>query len=208
MKQKIRKSDLKNLRQGELAPIAQNVAMRMRENPDYQEVLPKVDLLEQLTKSFSLALAESTSGGVDRVAAKEEAKANLIRTMYDLADWANTNDKGTLTWFTNAGFFASEDRIRKSEDLLPPTKVRVMPHTKSGELELRFALTNAQAVRTTGLEYSLDEGQSWFNGVYSTNRSLKVSGLPSRQTALFRLRTIGKGQSVSAWTEPIEVYLY
>jgi hypothetical protein len=208
MTQKIRKSEFKTMPQGELVPIAQNVVMRMREHSEYAEALPQVDLLDQLTQAYSHTLAESSAGGMDRVALKNEAKMRLIKSMYSLADWLNMHDTGNISWFTNAGFFMSEDRGRKNEELLPPTKMRVLPQGTPGELELRFSLPNPRTVRTTGLEYSLDAGQSWHNGAYSSVRSIKLSGLPARQTALFRLRSIGKGQKVSVWTEPMEVYLF
>ena len=205
---KIRKSPFKTMAQGELVPIAQNVVMRMREHPEYAAVLPQVDLLDQLTQAFSHMLAESSAGGMDRVALKNEAKMRLIKSMYTIADWLNTHDTGNISWFTNAGFYMNDDRGRKNEELLPPTKLRVLPQATSGALELRFSLPNPQAVRTTGLEYSLDDGQNWHNGAYSSVRSIKLSGLPARQTALFRLRSIGNGQKVSVWTEPVEVYLF
>lgn len=208
MKQMIRKFDLRNLRQTEIASVAQNVAMRMREHPDYQEALPLVEQLEQKTAHFTHALADSLYGGTDRVTAKQKAKDDLLQALFDLADWVNGHDTGAGTWFSNAGFFTNFDRHSKNAPLLPPIKFRAMPQEIPGALELRFAHPDARAVRTTYLEYSLDGGQNWLNGTYSARMFLKVTGLPSRQTVLFRVRSIGRGQRVSAWTEAIEVYLF
>jgi hypothetical protein len=208
MKQMIRKLDLRNLRQAEIAPIAQNVAMRVREYPDYQEALPLVEQLEQKNAQYTQALADSVYGGMDRVAVKQKAKDDLLQALFNLADWVNGHDTGAGTWFINAGFFTNVDRTHKNAPLLPPIRFRAMPQETPGTLELRFAHPDARAVRTTCLEYSLDAGQNWLNGAYSARMFLKVMGLPSRQTVLFRVRSIGQGQRVSAWTEPIEVYLF
>lgn len=208
MKQRINKSAFKKLRQSDLATFAQSVTNRMREQAEYAEALPLVEQLQKQNDAYQVALAECSFGGTDRVALKEELKTALVQTLTDLANWLNERNTDSVTWIVNTGFTLKNANGRNIEALLqPPFRLRAMPQKTRGELELRYNHEFPSQVLTTGLEYSLDNGNTWQNGTYSSRGSMKLEGLPSRQLVMFRVRAIGTGQRRSSWTQPIELFL-
>lgn len=208
MKMTIKKIAFQKLPQGALIPFVQNVVNRMTEQPEYAAFLPKVQALHSLNDAFVAALAQSTQGGADRIAVKKEAMAAVLQSLNELANDLNYHSNGQATWGVNAGFPVSDGRNNSAtRNLLPPTSLRALPQKVSGELELRYVLPDPKLVRTTGLEFSLDKGESWQNGTYSSGQAMRIKGLPSGKSVMFRLRSIGSRQNQSGWSEPLELNL-
>ena len=208
MKLKVKKTAFQSLRQAGLVAFATNVTNRMTERPEYAAFADKVLVLKQQTDAFIAALADSAQGGADRITLKGESQAALVRTLNELADDLNYFHTGPESWVTNAGFSAIDPRTgTKLGSMQPPTNIRAIPQTVSGELELRYELPDPRAVRNTGLEFSTDNGETWKNGTYSSGSVMKVKGLPARQAVIIRLRSIGTLQRMSGWSESMELFL-
>jgi hypothetical protein len=208
MKLKVKKTAFQSLRQGGLVAFVSNVVNRMTDRPEYALFTDKVQVLKQQKDAYIAALAESAQGGADRIIMRREAQEALLRTLNELAEGLDYHHTGPESWVSNAGFSAVDVRTGNRQGTLqPPTNVRAVPQTVSGELELRYDLPDRKAVRNTGLGFSVDGGESWTNGTYSSGSVMKVNGLPARQMVTFRLRSIGTLQRKSGWSEVMEIFL-
>jgi hypothetical protein len=180
----------------------------MSDRPEYAAFTDKVQVLKQQKEVYLAALADSAQGGTDRVVLRREAQEALLRTLYELAEDLDYHHAGPESWVSNAGFSAVDARTgTRLVSMQPPTNIRALPQTVSGELELRYELPDRKTVRNTGMEFSSDGGLSWQNGTYSSGSVMKVKGLPARQAVVLRLRSIGTLQRMSGWSEEIEVFL-
>jgi hypothetical protein len=208
MKIKVKRTAFQSLKQGDLVAFVSNVVNRMTDRPEYAAFTDKVQVLKQQKDAFIAALADSAQGGVDRVIIRREAQEALLRTLNDLAEDLDYHHTGPESWISNAGFSAVDVRSgTRQVSMQPPTNIRALPQTVSGELELRYELPNPKVVLNTGLEFSTDRGESWKNGTYSSGSVMKVKGLPARQAVVIRLRSIGSLQRMSGWSEEMELFL-
>lgn len=207
MKATVKKSAYKGLPQFQLASFAKNVIASMTAGTEYQSYAGKVQVLQEQTAVFEDALSRAFHGGADRIAQKDLAKANVLKTLDLIAKELNYQESEDPTWILNAGFEPSKDASRRLGDLQPPTNLKAAPQVISGEVVLTYSVPEPKRVRTNGLEYSLDAGATWNNGTYSTSSVIRIKGLPSRQAVQFRLCSIGSYQRKSSWSEVMEMFL-
>lgn len=206
MKATVKKSAYKALPQFQLASFAKNVIASMTAGAEYQSYASKVQVLQEQTAVFEDALSRAFHGGADRIAQKDLAKANVLKSLDLIAKELNYLESEDPTWILNAGFEPSKDTSRRLGDLQPPTNLKAAPQTISGEVVLTYTVSEPKRVRTNGLEYSLDAGATWNNGTYSTGSVIRVKGLPPRQAVQFRLCSIGSYQRKSSWSEVMEMF--
>ncbi|MDX2279559.1 MAG: hypothetical protein NW218_08225 [Saprospiraceae bacterium] len=88
-----------------------------------------------------------------------------------------------------------------------PYQLQVINKGVKGELKLSFKLPDAARVTNNSIEYSLDNGQNWNNGIYTSRSSITLRDLPSRQSVLFRVRSMGTFERKSPWTEAVEGFV-
>jgi hypothetical protein len=153
------------------------------------------------------ALAKAVNRGTDNVAIKEEIKRNLIQTLDRITDQLNLQHNGLESWGINAGMEVQREKMAAGASLQPPSNLQVLSRGIRGEVLLSFKLLEPKRVRTNGVEYSLDKGQTWHNGNYSTGTTIPLKDLPSRQDVMFRVRSLGSYQDKSAWTEAVEAFV-
>ncbi len=203
----ILKKGYKKLPQNSLVSFADNVFKRMSEKPEYQAFAADIERLGLQLEQYTLALSRAVNRGTDNVAVKEEMKTALIQMLDRITDQLNLHHSGLESWGINAGMEVMRDKVIAPGDLHPPHNVRVLSRGIRGEVVLRFKVLEINRVCNNGAEYSVDDGATWSNGTYSTNTTIHLKGLPSRQAILFRVCSMGTYQRKSAWTEPVEAFV-
>jgi len=203
----ILKKAYKTLTQTALVSFADNVYKRMSSRPEYQMYSADITLLNQQLTQYADALSKAVNRGTDNVILKEEAKTALMQTLDRITDQLNLHHTGQESWGTNAGMEVMREPISSNSDLQPPGNLQVLSRGIRGEAILTFKLMEPSRVINNALEYSLDQGNSWQNGTYSSASVIKMKGLPSRQVVLFRVRSLGTYQRASAWTESVEAFV-
>ncbi len=203
----ILKKAYKDLTQSALASFADNVVKRMSSKPEYQAYSADVTLLGQQLAQYTEALARAVNRGTDNVALKEEIKVALLQTLDRITDQLNLHHTGLESWGINAGMEVMRERAIVTGDIQPPMNLQVLSRGIRGEAILTFKVLEPNRVRTNGAEYSVDNGETWNNGTYSTGSTIKLKGLPSRQAILFRVCSLGTYQRKSAWTEAVEAFV-
>ena len=203
----ILKKAYKGLTQTALVSFADNVVKRMSSKPEYQAYSTDVTLLGQQLAQYTEALSRAVNRGTDNVAMKEEIKVALIQTLDRITDQLNLHHTGLESWGINAGMEVMREKVLATSDLQPPINLQVLSRGIRGEAILSFRVLEPKRVRTNGAEYSVDNGETWHNGTYSSASTIKLKGLPSRQAILFRVCSMGTYQRKSAWTEAVEAFV-
>ena len=203
----VRRSTYRELPQDTLASFADNVFTRMSSLPEYQIFAADVAVLGQQLNQYKEALANAMYGGIDRIAIKNERKQDLLLGLDRIADLLNGSYTGVDSWIVGAGMETMRDTVSTSALLEAPYDVRVFGRGESGAVTLAFRLVSPTRVRNNAMEYSLDGGESWKNGSYSTSTRIHLKGLPVRQEVKFRVRSLGAAERQSAWSKPVDLFV-
>lgn len=203
----ILKKAYKSLTQTALASFADNVFKRMSSKPEYQPYASDITLLGQQLAQYTEALSKAVNRGTDNVAMKEEVKILLIQTLDRITDQLNLQHNGLESWGINAGMEVMREKIVSVAEINPPSNLQVLSRGIRGEAILTFKVLERSRVRNNAAEYSVDNGETWNNGTYSSSSTIRLKGLPSRQAILFRVCSLGTYQRKSAWTEPVEAFV-
>lgn len=203
----ILKKAYKDLTQSALVNFAENVFNRMSSKPEYQPFAADITQLGQQVINYREALSKAVNRATDNMALKEESKAAVLQTLDRLTDQLNFHHTGLDSWGINAGMEVMRDKNLNTSDLLPPVNLQVISRGIRGEAIISFKVLEPSRVRTHGAEYSADNGETWHNGSYSTSSTIKLKGLPSRQSILFRVCSLGTYQRKSAWSEQVEGFV-
>jgi hypothetical protein len=203
----ILKGAYKGLTQSALVNFAENVIDRMSTKPEYQPFAADITLLSQQLTAYRESLYRAVNRATDYMAIKEECKKAVLRTLDRITDQLNFNHNGLESWGLNAGMEVMREKQPNSGDLEAPSNLQVLSKGIRGEAILTFKVEASSSVRTYGAEYSTDNGETWRNGHYSTNSTMKLKDLPSRQALLFRVCAIGTFQRKSAWAGPVEGFV-
>lgn len=207
LKSVVRKVSYKKLTQSELATFAANVHQRMASRPEYQVFAADITNLAEKTEAYTQALVEASNRGTDAVALKELAKNNVIGALDRIAFLLDFNFTGQDVWVINAGMEMIRERRKNQNKLEAPYQLRAMSKGVKGEISLQFRLPEPTRVRSNGVEYSLDNGETWHNGTYASRTTVTMSGLPSRQVVQFRVCSLGAFQLKSPFSEPAEAFV-
>ncbi len=203
----VRRSTYRELPQDSLASFADNVFNRMSSLPEYQLFAADVTLLGEKSEQYKEALAKAVHGGVDRIAIKNEKKQDLLLGLDRIADLLNASFTGVDSWIVGAGMETMRSTVSTNALLEAPYDLRAFSRNESGEVTLSFRLASPSRVRSNSIEYSLDGGESWKNGSYSSATRIHLKGLPSRQDVKFRVRSLGASERQSAWSKPVDVFV-
>ena len=170
----ILKKAYKTLSQTGLISFADNVFKRMSTKPEYQAFTPDITLLGQQLTQYSEALSRAVNRGTDNIALKEEIKVLLIQTLDRITDLLNLHHTGLDSWGVNAGMEVARVRVSNNSDLQPPTSLQVLSRGVRGEAILTFKLLEPKRVINSAVEYSVNNGETWSNGSYSTSTTIKL----------------------------------
>ena len=204
----VRRSAYKSLSQEALTIFAGNVFNRMSAAPEYQSMATSIQDLDTKTEAFISAMEQAKDRSIYNISAKNKLYAELIAALDRMVILLMVDYTGDDAWFTNAGFVAIKNRQRSQIILEAPKDLEVIQKGQSGEVVLKFKVPAPNQVVTNAVEYSYDNGETWNNGTYGNGRKgVVLSGLMVRQEILVKVRSLGRADRKSAWTNPVLVYL-
>lgn len=200
--QRISRSHYHALRQDELANYAGNIVARCMGNPAYAAQEPLLGELQTAIQTYNEALVAARSRAIDSVATKRQARKKVL-DLLDRIVHSLEFDAPDELHVINAGMRPIARRQIRTADLPAPVALQVLPTGNRSEILLQLTLPDPRQVQTNAVEYSADHGEHWTNGTYSKRSRILLTGLPSRQELLFRVRSIGTRGRVSAWSAPV-----
>lgn len=207
LKSIVRKAAYKSLPQNALPNFAMNVHNRMVGKAAYASFATEITQLEEKSEAYKIALVKAAKGGTDLVAMKDAAKKDLLLALDRIAFQLNYHYNNEPTFIINTGMDMVRERKTIRLGLEAPYQFQVINKGVKGELKLSFKLPDAARVTNNSIEYSLDNGQNWNNGIYTSRSSITLRDLPSRQSVLFRVRSMGTFERKSPWTEAVEGFV-
>lgn len=192
-----------------LAAFAANVAQRMSSDPAYQAYLTAANELKDLAGQFKTAIDEARDRSVSHVIVKKQLREKTMEALNKIVDTLKLSYTGDPLWVLNAGFeIAAKETKPLPENLEPPFNLKVTSTGLEGQLKLKFRILASRMVKTNAVEYSIDNGSTWKNGMYCSSNGITITNLPKKQEVQIRVRSLGTGTKMSAWSEVETSYIY
>ncbi len=189
-----------------LAQFAVNVVARMQGNPKFSTLQPLVGTeLQTAVNRFTVVMQEAADGSRTKIAEKRIRRQELLDVLERIALQVALLANGDEALVIESGF---NPRRRSQRTDGTPEQVqglRASNGYKPGEVILDYRA--AARARMYGVEWSLDQGEHWQNGIYPSARRAVVSGLPSRQEVWFRVFALGTQQRKGAPSMPAQVFV-
>ncbi len=138
---------------------------------------------------------------------RNAAQQGLVQALDQLATALELLEQGNGQLIINAGFLLQQDTgLRYSGRLPAPVILRANSTGKKGEVRMLIDdMAPVSAVTNHAIEYSVDRGNGWQNGQYNSHRNFVASGLPPARDLWLRVKTLGRGNNRSEWSEPVVV---
>lgn len=203
---RIFRGDFQSLRQDELATYAENIITRCAGNPAYSQIETLIGELQVAVKTYNEALVAARNRGLDTLALRRQSRAVLLGILNRIAHILEFHAPDEV-YVINAGMKPVSKRQMRTTELPSPQAVQVLPTGNRGEVSLLVSVPTPAQVQTNAVEYSPDHGASWQNGTYTKRNRVLLTGLPSGQELLFRVRSIGTRGRVSAWSEAVSQFV-
>lgn len=195
----------------EIKTLAGYILDSMSANADVFDKPPVTfeDFQAQISDFTAKLLARAGNATVDVVAARD-ARAAMLDTLRQLGNYVNSKARGSLEVLILSGFpYYDTRRARGSEPFAPPEPPHglVLRHgAVSGMILLRFKaeLPTAANIVQVSLEGPQDEAVWQGRGTHYSRR-LTLSGFPPGVLVYVRVRTIGRGGSLSDWSQVAQI---
>lgn len=177
-----------------LATFAINVLTRMKGNPRFASIqTPLLDTdLPGAIERYNRALQEAADGGRTKISEKRVAHDALIQMLEVVANHVNIIALGDETILLDSGFGIRQHITSSIAELQQVQGLQISQAGASADVVLTY--DRVPHARFYSVEWSLDGGQTWINGVHSTALRSVVKGLPARVDVLFRVTAMGSGQ--------------
>lgn len=189
-----------------LAQFGINVLTRMKDNPNFGPLQALVaSELNEAVNRYTLAVQEAADGSRTKIAVKRAAKQQLREVLDRMAQHVNLFAAGQGALILESGFNL---RSPATSHLLPLEQVQGLKVSQAAAGDVVVLTFNAvKQARMYAIEWSVDGGQQWQNGTYSTALRCVLEGLPARQEVLFRVTALGSKQRKSAPSMPVRFFI-
>lgn len=198
---KVRRSAWRKLRQDSLPAYIDNVLAKTADKAAYEPVKVLLETLAALNKTYIECLAAAVSRERAAVAYKDEIKAQVYRSLDEVANGLEKEAKGEEMYIINAGMSVHKRQSRHTGPLLPPTGLKATTGLP-GQMSLQFDCAKEQRaqVETFAVEWRPLGTDVWKNGTYRNAKRITVKELPHRTDVEFRVCCLGTRGRKSKWS--------
>lgn len=207
MKTSISRQAYRRIPQAALSVFARNVAQRLKENPAYSTLSKEADLLDTTQQAYAVALVAAADGGRDARTQKNQLFEVLQNQLDEISTLIDRLAQGDSLLIVQAGFEPKmiSPGVRSTSTLEPPAVLRIASNGRIGEVFVQLSDAWPTLVRQHGIEYSVDGGQTFQNGYYDSRMRFTLRNPPREKNLLLRFCALGRGNTKSAWSEPVTV---
>ncbi len=183
---------------------------KMNQNETYAEFQPVITTLKTLIDTYTTAVALAEQGGKDRTKAKNDAKNAIVLHLTKLARLIEIKinelpEEEVTAFVENSGFEMPEPRIKKVIDYLDaPTGFTLKNDPRHGVVIADWP--RVEGAKMYALE-NLDNEGNWQNGKYTNEIPLTMTGLVRGSKLTMRIKAMAANGVVSAFCEPVMVYV-
>ncbi|MDX1910037.1 MAG: hypothetical protein SFV22_01060 [Saprospiraceae bacterium] len=202
MNNKISRRHYRRVPQSALIAYSENILIRTRDVAQFAFLQNEVKALETPLEQYRAALAAALNGGRAEIAQKNNQLKALIAALDAVANSLEAHAESSQTMILDAGFSVVIPPARIETPETPEIQ-RISSTGRKGELLVLLNDADPRAVLTHGIEYSDDQGQTWKNGIYRNQRRFILTDLPSSPQLFIRIRSIGRADRLSKWSDPV-----
>lgn len=198
--------DFKSKQDPDLDRFAQTVLKNMTGNPAFASIKSLIDTdLNNAVQAYSAALIANETGGKPATAAKNAARATLIGILDVVARHVDLIADGDEAVILGTGFEAGDAAHHIPKEI---SKAAIVS-AKRGEAPCEAILEMAAlpAAELFAVEWSVDNGQVWHNGTYSSRRKIKVVTTAPKTDTFFRVRGLGRKDRKGVWSDPTSLFV-
>jgi len=198
-------------KQAELSILAQEVISKTFEIPKYAAIAVEVADLKEKSDAYALALVAAASRDKDAVADKNEWKVKLIQSFNFLSNSAENNCAGEPSFITEMCLPVKPKNVKNNLPKQVPERPDAMvikPLAIPGCVDISFMLHDRKHILMVAVEWRIVGTDNWNNGTYFAELKGILKGLPSRTDVEIRLRSLGRNDLKSIWTNQISIAVY
>jgi hypothetical protein len=188
----------------QLVAVCGGIIKGLADNPAFPS--PPFDLktVQAAVDDLNAALAAQAHGGMAATAEKNNKQAHLISIMRKLKHYVEDNCGNDVAVLLTSGFQAAQ-YMRSRMPLINPSILSVDSGNR-GALVLKvtpIARAKCYEVRCAAVSAG-NTPDSWQpGGLFTTTRSLIVTGLTPGATYVFQVRAVGGSTGYSDWSNPV-----
>jgi hypothetical protein len=180
----------------ELNNFAILVAVCLKNNSLFPDLPLTLAAFGVLQTAYQNALIAAANGGRIATAAKNEARANLIAALRQLAAYVQSVGLVNVSDVLSSGFDTVSSKNTQSPLLAPV--LSGLDNSVSGQLLVKLqAVANAKAYQ---VQYSSGTGPWLEAGIFPNTRNIVITGLTSGTVYNVRVRAVGGSQQYSPWS--------
>ena len=194
----------KRLPAPELSTFANNVCLKMEQDPQFSDLKPQVDELKIKYKAFTVALSNASDGGSPLIAAKNKSMDVLNNQLVVITYFVNMLAKKDEEVAKAAGFevYASSNSITR---LAKPGNLTIKQDDALGAVKLSWE--KVPGAVNYGIE-TLKKGETaWKNGKYTTRKEIILTGLEPGTYIEFRNRALGCNELESEYSNVVGAWI-
>jgi hypothetical protein len=199
---KVKKGQYQNLYNDKLEDFGTQITERCV-GKTYDSVNPEVQILAAEVLKFRALLAEAAIGGRPKVYAKDVQRDAVIKAFNTLVDALERAPEVSVQYLMDLGFELrlSKTASNKGVEMQKPVILVAKSTGEKGELRMEIAVQKGGGLLNVAFEQSVDKGENWVNGTYSSAAGFSWKQLPSASELLIRCRALGTNQRKSEWSE-------
>ncbi len=187
------------LKNDQLIPFAGSVIELMTGNPVFPTPLVPLADLGAALETFNEAVEASLNGGKREIAARDQARANLLTLLRQQAAYVEGVAAGDLTKLLSSGFQAVTPH--NAQIPLPKPAIQRIENPSSATLALRVGAIPTARAYEVRMSYGADGWQTV--GIFTQARKIVVGNLTPGTTYAFQVRAIGGTTGSSDWSDSV-----
>ena len=195
------------LRDESLEALSFTVQAAMKNNPDFPDPSPSLQVLAETTAKFTDALAASRTRDKVKVLLKRDLRKELELVLTNLSHYCNGVARGNRTIQAGSGLPLSAETF-SSKELATPENFTVLQGNNPGEVILSVAsVANARAYSFLFTKTAVDNNE-WEQKL-NTSPFFTLSNLEIGQTYHFKIAVLGSnGQTANTGVITKTVYSF
>ncbi|MBL0745522.1 fibronectin type III domain-containing protein [Chryseolinea lacunae] len=182
------------LRDEALDARAQAIVAAMTGNPNFAAPTPTLQVINDAHKAFQDAAAEAAKGNRSVTALRDTLRDDLIGKLNDLSLYVQLNCKNDLSILLSSGFNA-----RKTPEPTPPIQKPEGLKVKTADVKgtVKLLINKVENAAAYIFEYHpRATGETPWTTLYSTTRTITITGLQSGVEFTFRVGAVGADRTV------------
>ena len=192
----------KTYTQGVLFNFTDKVIQNMNSDAQFTSLKPQVDEMSLRFAEYKTIANDVNALGPLSTRAKADKKETFMHQLTIVARRVDELADGNESVLLAAGFEV-RTAAKAIDSVEPPTNFTVEKSLRPNAVEVSW--THAEGRHNYALERRIEGAELWQNGNYPTGKKITLTNLESGAIMEFRIRTVGRRDLLSDWTQPVSI---